>query len=142
MIHYVFMVYRIILYYTNIQSKAATEIIQILYNSETLQDSNTEHAQSIRYSLIILHIIYIRLTQIEKEEDVAISQLSYVIQMMGNLRLPFIMNGSNEILSILKEGFQYNVFSSFSFFIHSYLVQKIMLILNYLRFFMIIAQFS
>ena len=97
-------------------------MIQILYNSETFQDSNTEHAQSIRYSLIILHIIYIRLTQIEKEEDVAISQLSYVIQMMSILRLPFIMNGSNEILSILKEGFQYNVFSSFSFFIHSYLV--------------------
>lgn len=85
-------------------------MIQILYDSEILQDSNTEHTQSLRYSLIILHVIYIRLTQIEKEEDVVLSQLSCLINIMGIHRASFIMNGLNEILSILKEGFQYNVF--------------------------------
>ena len=85
-------------------------MIQILYNSEILQDSNTEHTQSLRYSLIILHVIYIRLTQIEKEEDVVLSQLSCLINIMGIHRASFIMNGLNELFSILKEGFQYNVF--------------------------------
>lgn len=98
-------------------------MIEIVYQYETIQDANTVHSKSCYYALIILQVMIRMLSQIEKEEDVAEEQIKCIAKLVRIDKQFYVNGGLNDILHLIKEGFQYNVPHSF---IHSYSIATLL----------------